>query len=474
MIREQWMIEVVTDQTGIVKDSGLVYKRKFALDEEIPMILRQEECLRNDSETTEKNQCEEMGITVQEETKNEDHKKKEDENLTQNILLESSHSRSGFISSENKVVESDIEQIDHIKKETSKQDTKHISLSDTEIESDKEENEDVTIPEEVPHAKKNKKKIFIKNENKDENDANPEKDSKKEKEDESKNKKRESMRKNKSAEEDSKLDVKHKGKSTRKKSKKWRNNNEEITKNDKSEEEEITKNDESEEILSDEEIDLPKEESPRDEESYECERIHKKVVITRIRYTNKQKRKREESDDSDDSDDSEYSRTFDPPLEERNVKKRKTDSPQTSKSNQKSTKNKKIGQSNWTVTRKKRVSMTTTKERTREISKQSSASQKRKISLDDEDQKPNKEQKVDSEKLKKKEEKKILKREQRMYPISKRRLNKPRFNNGVRTEINVNANSFVLVLDMKKIWTQMPNHKRLKYLSNIPFCKRLK
>jgi len=62
MIREQWMIEVVTDQTGIVKDSGLVYKRKFALDEEIPMILRQEECLRNDSETTEKNQCEKKTI----------------------------------------------------------------------------------------------------------------------------------------------------------------------------------------------------------------------------------------------------------------------------------------------------------------------------------------------------------------------------------------------------------------------------
>jgi len=111
--------------------------------------------------------------------------------------------------------------------------------------------------------------------------------------------------------------------------------------------------------------------------------------------------------------------------------------------------------------------MTTTKERTREISKQTPLKRKRGLSLDEE-QISNKRQKIEEEK---KEKKMILIHEQREFPISKRRLNKPWVDNGVRTEINVNTNSFVLFLDMKKIWNQTSNHNRQQYLSNIPICK---
>jgi len=67
-----------------------------------------------------------------------------------------------------------------------------------------------------------------------------------------------------------------------------------------------------------------------------------------------------------------------------------------------------------------------------------------------------------------------LRQEQRQNPISKRRLNKPWVNNGVHTEIDVNTNSFILVLDMKKIWDQTSKRERLKYFNGIPVCESLR
>lgn len=67
-----------------------------------------------------------------------------------------------------------------------------------------------------------------------------------------------------------------------------------------------------------------------------------------------------------------------------------------------------------------------------------------------------------------------MRQEQRQNPISKRRLNKPWFNNGVHTEIDVNTNSFILVLDMKKIWDQTSKRERLKYFNGIPVCEALR